>query len=174
MWTPAQINKYGSVKNCRNSFLSAPAIIIRLQVWDNFSVFFKKRTWGYANEKGCAERQNNIHSSRSSPAFRITVIHVSKHWIRCVGKKRFLEVLSLQNNKEADGSFGWTFLDSFDVLKLDLCTLPQMQQKWLACIFLKKKSVYHGITLEEKQFFISRHLRFSNWYIKQILPLSIT
>ncbi len=35
-------NKYGSTKNCRNSSLSAPAIFLCLQVWDNFLIFFNE------------------------------------------------------------------------------------------------------------------------------------
>ncbi len=34
------LNKYGSIKNCSDSSLSAPDIFIHLQVWDKLLAFF--------------------------------------------------------------------------------------------------------------------------------------
>ncbi len=49
--------------------------------------------------------------------------------------------------KEAVKSFGWTFLDGFDVLKLYLHRLPAKAAEVSGSHFWKK-SVYPGITLE--------------------------
>ncbi len=86
---------------------------------------------------------------------------------RCVGFSSFLaEVTEFQKYlaynmmkktwnipHKAFEIFGWTFLHSFDVLKLYLYRLPAKAAKGSGSHFWKK-SVYRGITLEGKKYIL--------------------
>ncbi len=60
---------------------------------------------------------------------------------------------------KAPESFGWMFLDGFDVLKLFLHRLPAKAAKVSGCIFGKTLLTLEECWKEKNIFFISKHLR---------------
>ncbi len=147
-------NKYGSVKNCRNSSLSAQIIFICLSLY-LFSLKMPKcypklvsDQNGWCRERGVsAVFGGTILIWAGVHQFRITLTRNTEHWTRCVGfwslpsqSKSVLEVLSTRHDKD-DLAYTmrscWEFW--MDIFRSFWCfrerSFMDCQQKLVACIF---------------------------------------
>ncbi len=166
-------NKYGSASLYIIPFFAYPYVLF-LKNTKKLSQTCKRAKWLVQTERSsCSFWLNHISSSRSSSVFRNTITSDYKHWIACVGFSSFIAKIRVFwrywayemikktwiTPHKAFESFARMFLDG---LELYLLWLPANAATVSG--FVKKKSVYHGGTLEgrKNKKFIWKHPKVSN------------